>query len=73
MSPPTAKRPQKELESLVVTAGFTFDHLRKWGEETGNITNADSLATFDEIDTAEAKRLLKAQAGLLKGLEQAKG
>ena len=68
-----SKTPQKELESLVVTAGFTFDHLRKWGEETGNITNADSLATFDEIDTAEAKRLLKAQAGLLKGLEQVKG
>lgn len=65
--------PQGELESLVVTAGFTFSHLARWGTETGNIEGADSLPGFDAIPTDVCKRLLRAKDGLIKGLEQAKG
>lgn len=67
-----SKTPQAELETLVVTAGFTFDQLQKWGLDSGNIENADSLAGFSELPTDVCKRLLRATAGLLKGLEQFK-
>lgn len=71
-APPTTTA-QTELEAFVTAEGFTFDHLQKFGIETGNISNADSLATFGEIPTDEAKRLLKAKAGLLTALKNIKG
>ncbi len=67
------KTPQAELESLCVTNGFTFDTLQKFGIESGNIEGADSLASFAEIPTDVCRRLLRAQSGLLKGLERIKG
>lgn len=64
---------QNELESLVTGEGYTFSHLQKFGIDTGNIANADSIGSFDEISTDDAKRLLKAKTGLLNGLKAIKG
>lgn len=72
-APADAKSPQAELESVIVTAGFTFTQLQTWGMETGNIEGADSLAGFAEVPSDVAKRLLRAQAGLLKSLADVKG
>jgi len=66
------KTPQQELETLCVTNGHTFDALQRWGESSGNIDGASSMSVFGEIPTDVARRLLKAPAGLLKGLELAK-
>lgn len=71
--PTKAETPQQELYTLVTEAGFTFEHLRIWGEDTKNLTDAMSLGNFAEIKTEEAKRLLRAKVGLLKGLEAVKG
>lgn len=65
--------PQSELEALVTGEGFTFDHMQKFGIESGNINNAESVAMFAEITTEEAKRLLKAKTGLLAALKTIKG
>lgn len=73
VAPADGRTAQAELESLCVTNGYTFEHLKKWGSETGNIEGADSLPGFAEIPTDVARRLLRAEKGLLKGLEQAKG
>lgn len=70
---PDGKKPQDELEAVVVAGGYTFDHVQKWGAETGNIEGAESLASFADIPTDVCRRLLRAKAGLLAGLEQAKG
>jgi phage recombination protein Bet len=67
------KTPQAELEAVVVTAGFSFDNLTKWGLETGNIEGADSMTGFEDVPSEICKRLLRAQAGLLSGLEKVKG
>lgn len=69
---PDAKSPQAELEALVVTNGFTFDNLVKWGLESGNIEGADSMSGFADVPADVCRRLLRAQAGLLKGLEPLK-
>lgn len=64
---------QAELEAVVVTGGFTFDHLAKWGVESGNIEGADSMAGFADIPNDVCKRILRAKDGLLTGLAIAKG
>lgn len=65
--------PQSELEALVIGAGFTFDDMKEFGEKSGNITNTDSLTGFEEINSEEAKRMLKARTGLLNALKVQKG
>lgn len=62
-----------ELEKLVTEAGFTFNHFQVWAKETGQIENADSLPSFEEVPEAVAKRLVRAKSGLLKGLADVKG
>ena len=69
----TAPSPQAELEALVLGAGFDFNHVQKFGIESGNINNADSLASFSEIPADEAKRLLKNKTGFLAALAKIKG
>ena len=64
----TPSSPQAELESFCITNGHTFDALQKWGMETGNIPDADSMSGFAEVPTDVCKRLLRAQSGLHKGL-----
>lgn len=68
-----SKTPQVELEALTIAAGYSFDLVQKWGEESGMIEGSSSLAAFAEIPTDVAKRILKAQAGYLKALETLKG
>lgn len=72
-SAPEKLTPQAELEALVLGAGFDFNHLQKFGVESGNITDAGSIAAFSEIATDEAKRLLRNRVGLLAGMEKIKG
>jgi phage recombination protein Bet len=69
----TAKpSPQQELEGIVLAGGFTFPQLVKFGVESGNITDADSLTQFSEVKTDEAKRLIRAKTGLLTALAKIK-
>ena len=70
---PVTTTPQQELEALVIGNGFDFNHIQKFGLETGNITDASSLTSFEEIPKAEAERLLKASKGLLNALSKIKG
>lgn len=72
VKPEAGKTPQAELETLCVTGGFTFDHLAKWAKETGNIDDVGSIPDFASIPVDVCRRLLRAPAGLLKGLEQVK-
>ncbi len=67
--PADGKTPQSELESLVVTAGYTFNDVQKFGIESGNIEGADSMASFSEVPTEVCRRLLRAKTGLLTNLE----
>ncbi len=68
----SGKTPQSELAETVVSAGYDFNLLQKWGMDTGNIEGADSLTSFEEIPAATATRLLRAKTGLLSGLAQLK-
>jgi phage recombination protein Bet len=73
-SPPpsaTARTPQQELETVVIEGGFTFDQFRQWAEATGQLENAASLGSFEELKKADAERLLRAKGGLLTGLKGA--
>jgi len=72
-APAVTKTPQAELEALVLGAGFDFNHVQKFGIDSGNIADADSLASFSEISTDEAKRLLKNKTGFLAALKTIKG
>lgn len=71
--PDSKLTPQSELEALVLGGGFNLNHVQKFGADSGNITNADSLTSFAEISTDEAKRLLKNKAGFLAALKTLKG
>jgi phage recombination protein Bet len=64
--------PQAELEKFVITNGYTFDHFQLWAVNTGNIPDAGSFTDFSMVDAKAGKRFLKAPAGLLAGLLQAK-
>lgn len=64
--------PQQELANLVTNAGHDFNTFQKWGLESGMVPDADSLADFGDIKTDVAKRMLRATAGLLKGLDAIK-
>jgi phage recombination protein Bet len=72
VKPEDGKTPQAELEALCVTNGFTFDMVLRWGRESGNIENTDSLPSFAEIPTDVCRRLLRAPAGLVKQLQMVK-
>jgi recombination protein RecT len=63
---------QETLAEVIVNAGFSFSHFQKWCVETGNIPEADSLPAFEDVPANHCKRLLRAQVGLLKGLQMVK-
>lgn len=76
--PPAPSKPEKksakgDLEKLVTDAGFTFNHLQKWGMDTGRIDGADSLSGFGDISEANAARLMRIQTVLMNGLAEVKG
>ncbi len=64
---------QDQLAKLVTDAGYTFDQLVKWGEGSGSFPDLSSYPTFGDIPAEVCARLLRAKAGLLPGLEAAKG
>lgn len=66
------KTPQEELEALLVSEGFTFDQYRRWGADSGNLENADSIGCFADVPADVAARHLKAKKGLLAGVAQFK-
>jgi recombination protein RecT len=70
--PAKVESESQALGEIVTSAGHDFDTFRKWGDLSGNIENADSLGSFDEVPVAVAKRLLRAKTGLLQGLERVK-
>lgn len=67
------RTPQQDLESIIIEAGYDFSAFQKWGAESGNVPDADSLASFDEVPKEVAVRLLRSKAGLLATLEATKG
>lgn len=64
-----AVTPQAELEAFVLENGFNFTVLQRFGAASNTIADAESLGGFGEIATDDAKRLLRAKTGLLKGLK----
>lgn len=68
-----ARTVQQDLESIIIEAGYDFSAFQKWGAESGNVPDADSLASFDEVPKEVAVRLLRSKAGLLATLEATKG
>lgn len=68
-----ARTAQQDLESAIIEGGFEFSLFQRWGIESGNIENADSLPGFDAVPTETANRLLRNKAGLLKSLGEIKG
>jgi phage recombination protein Bet len=67
-----AKSPQDQLEAYVITEGFTFSDFQKFGVESGNIPDADSMTGFAEVPTKIAVRMLNAKAGLITALKKLK-
>jgi hypothetical protein len=65
--------PQGDLAQLVLSSGYTFNQFQKWGDESGNVPDASSLASFTDVSTATAKRLLRAKTGLIEGLKRIAG
>ena len=71
-APEEGDTPQKALEALVLGAGHTFSDLQRFGEESGNIQDAGSIGSFDEVPSDIARRLLKSKGGLLNALKKTK-
>lgn len=71
-SPATFIDANHELEDIIIKAGFGIAELKVWGKETGNLENADKITLFSEIPPKIAERLVKARAGLLRGLAEVK-
>lgn len=73
------KTPQVELMEEFKAAGCNFDVAQRWGEQSGSIPDASSLASFRDVPTKVAEVVLKAFRGnksrplILAQLEQAKG
>ena len=65
--------PQQELEGVIIGGGFDFTALQQFLIKTEIVQNADSLSSFGDISTDDAKRLLRATASMLKELAKAKG
>lgn len=72
-SQPEGISAQDELAKIVTDGGFTFDEFCKWGDGSGNVPDATSLASFTDVKLDIAKRLIRNPAGLLKGLSATKG
>lgn len=68
----TLDHPEMQLERFVLDGGFTFSHFQSWGDGSGVVPTAGSMAGFDDVPSDLAKRILRDKAGLLKGLKMAK-
>lgn len=70
---PQSMTPQVELANLIIEAGHNFDDFAKWGREMFPNMPWDTITSFDEVPTPDAKRFQRAHVGLLKALATAKG
>jgi phage recombination protein Bet len=61
---------QSELSAVILGAGFSFAQFIGYVGKAELIRDADSLGSFDDINTADATRLLRAKAGLLAELKK---
>lgn len=70
VAPPSdnAITPQQELETIVLGGGFNFGDLKKFGAESGNLHEPDSMSGFADVPSDAARRLVRAKVGLLKSL-----
>lgn len=59
--------PAGNLKDLILAEKFTFEQFRTWGLRSGNLDEA--VTSFEDVPPNVATRLLRAKAGLLKGLE----
>lgn len=66
--PKAASSPIEELKEKVLGDGFTFAQLNAWAQETGNFEQP--AESFEKIDLATAKRLLRGWKLMKQGLEQ---
>lgn len=67
---PSATTPQVELEALLTAEGFTFEQFRDYVGTSQLVNDADSLASYSEVSTADATRLLRAKTGLIKNIKE---
>jgi hypothetical protein len=70
--PAAQKTAHDEFQTFLDANGFTLDMLLKFGAETGNIENSDTVTQLSEIKAETLSRLLRNRKGLLAGLRQAK-
>lgn len=64
-TPPTALPSiHGAMSEWMTAAGITFDELRAWGEQTGNIPDASSLGSVEDISPTVVKRLMRDKAGM---------
>lgn len=66
------KTPQDELETLMVSNGYTFGEFIEWAGREGHIADPTSVGGFDQLPTDVCRRMLRAQAGLLKAMAEQK-
>lgn len=64
--------PQDQLQSFVEGSGFDWPTFKVWADGTGNMPDGAAWATWTDIPDADAKRFLRSQAGLKKGLADVK-
>lgn len=62
--------PQQDLEAAILGAGKTFDDFVRYATDTGVIADATSFASFSEIPTDDAKRILRQKAAMIKALTE---
>lgn len=71
--------PQVELMELVNAAGFDFNTFQRWGDQSGSVPDASSMAGFRDVPSKVCESVLRALRGaksrqiVLQGLETAKG
>lgn len=77
-APPAEPTPQEKLAEIVTGAGFTFDHLKAWGQselESGDPSTGilawDTYGGFADLPTKLCNFCIKAKAGLLGALKGA--
>lgn len=70
--PEPAHDAKDQLATVVRDAGFSFEDFVRWATESGNIEDASSLPGFEAVSVKDATRLLRARAGLIKGLQSIK-
>ena len=62
----------EDFQAFLAENDIPFDLFQRWGEESGNVPDAKSKSSLEEVDGKILLRLFKAKSGLLKGLEMMK-